>query len=111
MRQRMESEQVLMDLAGTAGPVLQTLAKMHVENRERSGLDDRSYALVRFAALVAAGAAPMSYLTTLAMGDEAGVTVDEIQGVLVAIAPVVGSVRVMAALASTDDAMRISRAR
>jgi alkylhydroperoxidase/carboxymuconolactone decarboxylase family protein YurZ len=103
---RLESEDTLLELAAQSGAVLQALGRMHADARELSVLDDHTYALVRFAAQVALGAPPSSYLATLAIGDEVGVTVDELRGVLTAIAPVVGGPRVVAALADTGEAWR-----
>ena len=42
-------------------------------------------------------AAPVSYLMNLGLAADAGVTVEEVQGTLIAIAPVVGSARVASA--------------
>ena len=47
--------------------------------------------------LVAMDAAPVSYLMNLGLAADAGVTVEEVQGTLIAIAPVVGSARVASA--------------
>jgi hypothetical protein len=100
-----------LELAEEACIVLRAVGRMHIDARELSTLDNRGYVLVRFAAQVAVGAAPFSYLTTIATGDEAGVTLDDMRGVLVAITPVVGSARVIAALESTDAAWRMAHAR
>jgi len=111
MSRLLESEGLLLELAEEAGTVGRVLAKMHLDARERSNLDDRGYALVRFAAQVAGGAPPVSYLATLAISEEAGVTLADLRGALVAITPLVGSARVLAALASTDDAWRMGHER
>jgi alkylhydroperoxidase/carboxymuconolactone decarboxylase family protein YurZ len=78
-------------------PVLETLLQMNLDAAERSGLDADTYLCVRLAALVAMGAAPVSYLITLGAAAETGLTAEKAQAVLVAIAPVVGSARVTAA--------------
>ena len=39
----------------------------------------------------------MSYLVTLGLAEDAGVTIEQAQGVLIAIAPAVGSARVASA--------------
>jgi hypothetical protein len=59
--------------------------------------------MVRFAALVAADASPASYLVTLTVADEVGVTADDLRGVLIALGPLVGSARV---LAGADNALK-----
>jgi 4-carboxymuconolactone decarboxylase len=64
---------------------------------ELSGLDLRSHALVRIATLVAIDAAPPSYMSAVAAGFEAGLTVDEVVGTLIAVLPIVGAARVVSA--------------
>jgi 4-carboxymuconolactone decarboxylase len=64
---------------------------------ENSGLDPRSFALVKIAALVAVDAPPASYLFQVGEALAAGVTPRDILGVLMAIAPQVGVPRVVAA--------------
>jgi alkylhydroperoxidase/carboxymuconolactone decarboxylase family protein YurZ len=78
-------------------PVLEQLVQMHLDTLERSGLDARTYHLVRLAALVAMDSAPVSYLMNLAAAREAGLTAADAQGVCTAVAPIVGSARVASA--------------
>ncbi|MDQ2873345.1 MAG: carboxymuconolactone decarboxylase family protein [Actinomycetota bacterium] len=65
--------------------------------QEISGLDPRSYSLVKIAALIALDAPPASYLWQVANALESGATPNEIVGVLRAIVPQVGGPRVVAA--------------
>ena len=53
--------------------------------------------LVRIAALVAVDAPPASYLLNLGAASEIGVGLEDVQGVLMAIAPIVGTARVASA--------------
>jgi 4-carboxymuconolactone decarboxylase len=62
-----------------------------------AGLDDRSHALIRIAALVASGAAPPTYMSSVEAALGAGATHDEIVGVLIAVLPLVGISRVVSA--------------
>ena len=78
----------------TETPVLDLLAKMTTDSLEASSLDPKSLMLVRLAALVAVDAPPASYLTNLGMAAETGVDIDDVRGVLAAVAPIVGSPRV-----------------
>jgi alkylhydroperoxidase/carboxymuconolactone decarboxylase family protein YurZ len=78
-------------------PVLDTVFAMHVDALERSGLDERTYVLTRLAALVAMDAPPVSYAMTIGLAADAGVTMEDAQAVLVAIAPLVGTARITAA--------------
>src|SRR5512144_924072 len=93
----MRPEDQLGALAQGDAPVLETLAQMHLDTLKRSGLDERTYFLVRLAALVAMDAAPVSYLVNIGAAVDAGVGPEEMRGTLVAIAPVVGSARVVSA--------------
>ena len=77
--------------------VLEEGLKLREMWQERSGLDPRSYAMCKIAALVAMDAPPASYVFQVALALDAGVTPNEILGVLKAVAPQVGGPRVVAA--------------
>ncbi len=66
-------------------------------NATLAGIDPRSHALLRIAALIAVDAAPPSYMSAVDAGLEAGASYDEIVGVLIAVIPVVGVARVVSA--------------
>ncbi len=78
-------------------PVLDTLAEMTAASIEHSDLEAREHMLVRLAALVAVGAPPTSYLLNAGVAADVGVTIDDVEGVLVAVAPIVGTARVVTA--------------
>jgi alkylhydroperoxidase/carboxymuconolactone decarboxylase family protein YurZ len=86
-----------MSNAASETPVLDLLATMTAASVERSELDPRSLMLVRLAALAAVDAPPVSYLTNLAVASDMGVTADDVEQVLIGIAPVVGTARVASA--------------
>ena len=90
-------ESTLGSIAQGEAPVLERLVAMNLDSLEHSGRDLKTYFLARLAALVAMDAAPVSYLMNLGLAADAGVTVEEVQGTLIAIAPVVGSARVASA--------------
>jgi 4-carboxymuconolactone decarboxylase len=91
-------EDRLRALAAGQASVLESLAEMQVGDRERrSRLDPETYLLVRLAALVATDAAPVSYRAHLATAAEFGLPPAKILGVFAAIAPLVGSARVLSA--------------
>lgn len=62
-----------------------------------SELDPRGHALVRVGALIAADAAPPSYMSAVEDALAAGSTHEEIVGTLIAVMPVVGVARVVSA--------------
>jgi hypothetical protein len=78
-------------------PVLDLLASMTADSLEASSLDSDELMLVRLAALVAVDAPPASYLLNLGAASELGFELEDVQGVLAAIAPIVGTARVAAA--------------
>ncbi|MFI6582809.1 carboxymuconolactone decarboxylase family protein [Embleya sp. NPDC050493] len=88
-------------------PVLDTLAAMTLDSLERCGLAPETLILTRVAALVAMDAPALSYLAHFKAGAEAELTPEQIQDVLVAIAPVVGTARVMAAATHIAEALGI----
>jgi hypothetical protein len=75
-------------------PVLDTLAEMTAASIENSNLAAREHMLVRIAALVAVNAPAVSYLLNAGTASDVGITLDDVQGVLIAVAPIVGTARV-----------------
>ena len=78
-------------------PILDLLATMNRAGIEASRLDPQSLMLVRMAALVAVDAPPVSYMLNLEMAGEVDLDSEQIEGMLAAIAPIVGSARVASA--------------
>jgi len=78
-------------------PILDLLASMNRAGIEASSLDAQSLMLVRLAALVAVDAPPVSYMLNMEMAGEVNVDGEQIEGMLAAIAPIVGSARVASA--------------
>jgi 4-carboxymuconolactone decarboxylase len=78
-------------------PILDLLGRMTADSMQTSTLDEQTLMLVRVAALVAVDAPPASYLLNLGAAGEVGVTSDQVTGVLSAVAPIVGTTRVVAA--------------
>ena len=94
-----DTHQTLSGISSGKLDVLEEAVGLRELNREASGLDPRTFALVKLAALIALDAPPASYAWQLgnALVDE--VSTDEILGVLRAVAPQVGGPRVVAAAA------------
>jgi alkylhydroperoxidase/carboxymuconolactone decarboxylase family protein YurZ len=81
----------------TETPVLDLLKTMTAESIEASSLDEERLMLVRIAALVAVDAPPASYLLNIGAAADVGIDADQVQGVLAAVAPIVGTARVASA--------------
>jgi 4-carboxymuconolactone decarboxylase len=92
----------------TDTPVLDLIASMTADSIKASSLDPEKLMLVRIAALVAMDAAPMSYLLNLGAADELDIDAEEVRGVLAAIAPIVGTPRVVAASGNIVRALGIA---
>jgi hypothetical protein len=86
-------------------PLLDTLADMTAASLENCDLELRDLMLVRIAALAAAGAPPVSYLLNAGTARDAGVTLADVQGVLVGIAPVIGTARSITAAGNITRAL------
>ena len=87
----------MSDQESSDTPVFDLLARMTADSLEVSSLDPQTLALVRLAALVAVGAPPASYLANLSLAADLDVDSEQVRGVLAAVAPIVGTVRVVAA--------------
>jgi hypothetical protein len=83
---------------GSNTPILDLLTSMTESSLEASSLDTETLMLVRIAALVAIDAPPASYLLNLKAAGLSGVQTDQVEGVLAAVAPVVGTARIVAAV-------------
>ena len=73
------------------------LLREECANVTLSGIDVKSHALLRIAALIALDAAPPSYMSAVEAGLEAGASYDEIVGTLIAVIPIVGVALVVSA--------------
>jgi 4-carboxymuconolactone decarboxylase len=88
--------------------VLDQLVRMTEGSFEASGLDPETFMLVRMAALATLDAAPASWLVNLKVGSEAGISPERAVGTLIAIAPVVGTARIVSAAGSIVRALGIA---
>ena len=88
--------------------MLDLLARMNADSIEVSSLDPEKLMLVRIAALVAMDAPPMSYLLNLGAADELDIDPEDVRGVLAAVAPIVGTPRVVAATGKIARALGIA---
>jgi alkylhydroperoxidase/carboxymuconolactone decarboxylase family protein YurZ len=82
--------------------------EVRAEFQAKSGLDARSYALVKLAAIMALDAPPASYLWQVANAIDAGATPEDLVGVLIAIAPQIGGPKLVAAAPELMVALGLS---
>jgi 4-carboxymuconolactone decarboxylase len=99
---------MLAGLAVSDSDLLAEGLELRTEWQTRSGLDARSYALVKIAALIALDAPPASYLWQVANALDAGATPADLLGVLIAVAPQVGGPKTVAAAPELMVALGLS---
>ena len=95
-------------MAQGENPVLETLTDINAVSLARTELDTRSLMLVRLAALAAVDAPVMSYLLHLGPAADAGLTVEDVEDVLVAVAPITGTPRAMKAVGRLAEAFDLA---
>lgn len=91
--------------AQTDSPVLETIAAITAASLERSDLPADALLMIRLAALAAVDARPISYLAHVGPSMESGVTIEDVQNVLVAVAPIIGTARTMSAAVNITEAL------
>ncbi|TFC54180.1 carboxymuconolactone decarboxylase [Cryobacterium sp. TMT2-15-1] len=89
-------------------PVMETLDDINAVSLSRTDLDSRSLMFVRIAALAAVEAPMMSHLLHIGPAGEAGLTVDDVDNVLVAVAPIIGTARTAAAVGKIAEALGLA---
>jgi len=78
-------------------PLVDALAEITAVAINRSSLGARDHMLARLAALVAADAPAASYLINAGTARDVGITLEDVRGLLIAVAPIAGTARVVTA--------------
>jgi hypothetical protein len=89
-------------------PVLDTIMDLTAASLEHNSLPPRDLMLARMAALIASGAPPVSYLANAQAAEEGGISSDDIQGIMIAVAPIVGTARVVSAAGNIFRALGLA---
>ena len=92
-----ETHEALSGISGGDLKLLDEAMGLRESELESTGLDSRTFALAKIAALIALDAPPASYAWQVANAVDDGATAEDILGVLRAVAPQVGGPRVIAA--------------
>jgi 4-carboxymuconolactone decarboxylase len=103
-----ETTNALSGLAMGDIEVLGEALELREAARENSGLDERSFALVKIAALIALDSPPASYLWQVSNAIDAGASPQDILGVLKAVAPQVGGPKAISAAPEIMVALGLS---
>ena len=91
-------------------PVLSCLMAMTAASLERCDLSDREMMIARVSALIATGAPPASYALNAPAASESGLTLEDAQAVLVAVAPIVGAPRTLAGAGAMEEGLGLALA-
>jgi hypothetical protein len=86
-------------------PVSDTLLMMTAVSLDNSDLSPRELMIARIAALVAVDASATSYVLNTIPAADSGITVDDVEDILVAVAPVVGTARIVSATANIAEGL------
>jgi hypothetical protein len=89
-------------------PIASSLVAMTAAALQQCDLADRDLMVARIAALAAVGAPPLSYALNTGAAASSGLTVDDAQGILVAIAPVIGTARTIAAAGAIAEGLGLA---
>jgi hypothetical protein len=89
-------------------PVLDTIVAMTAVSLAECELEPDALLMVRLAALAAVDAGPASYLLHIGPAAEASVTLEDVQNVLVAVAPIIGTARIMSAAINIAEALELA---
>ena len=92
-----ETHQTLSGVSSGKVDLLEEAMGLRELDHQLSGLDGRTFGLVKIAALIALDAPPASYAWQVANALDEGASPEDILGVLKAVAPQVGGPRVVAA--------------
>jgi alkylhydroperoxidase/carboxymuconolactone decarboxylase family protein YurZ len=96
-----------MSTESSERPVLDTLVAMTAESVARCELDANSLVTARIAALAAVDAPAASYLMHVGTAMDAGVTLEQVQNILIAVAPIIGTPRTLNAALNITEALGV----
>ena len=86
-------------------PLVDTLTSMTAASLEACDLDPRELMVARIAALIATAASPASYLLNAGAAVDSGITLEDVQGILIAVAPIAGTPRTLEGAANIAKAL------
>lgn len=86
-------------------PVSDTLVVMTAASLENSDLSNREFMIARIAALVAVDASAASYALNAVPAADSDITLDDVEDILVAVAPIVGTARIVSAAANIAEGL------
>ena len=91
-------------------PLADALIAITAASFERCDLAEREIMLARIAALAAVGAPPRSYAVNAGAASSTGLTLDDAQGILIAVAPIIGTALTGAAAVNITEGLGLALA-
>jgi hypothetical protein len=91
-------------------PVFNSLVAMTAASISQCDLDDREMMIARISALAAVGASPLSYALNAAAAAETSLTLEDAQGILVAVSPIIGTARTASAAVAITEGIGLALA-
>jgi alkylhydroperoxidase/carboxymuconolactone decarboxylase family protein YurZ len=101
-----EAPSALQGLMDHDAGAVAALREMREELERLSGLDERTIELARLGVLIALAAPDASVVVHVRRALEVGVSADDIWGVVMAVAPLVGVPRIVATAPAITEALR-----
>jgi len=93
----LEYQERLRSMALSDDRFVASVLGMGQDTVDASGLDPKTHAMVRLAALIAVDAGQIAYNASAELALASGASPDEIVGILIAVAPAIGLCRVVSA--------------
>jgi Carboxymuconolactone decarboxylase family len=95
-------------MASGDAPVLDTVMEMTAVSLSHTDLDPETVVGIRLAALIAVDAPASSYMMHIGPALETGLTLDDVQDILVTVAPIVGTAKTVSAAAKIVEALGLA---
>jgi hypothetical protein len=89
-------------------PIATALVAMTAAALEQCDLADREIMVARIAALAAVDAPALSYALNTGAAASSGLTIEDAQGILVAVAPIIGTARTVSAAAAIAEGLGLA---
>ena len=108
MPEEKSAEEMLLEIAEGNLEAMEFLVAVNIASMEASGLDPETLMLVRLAALAAIDAPAVSWATNLEVAAEADLSIEQVRGTLVAIAPLIGTAKFISAVGKIRQALGLA---
>ena len=108
MPEEKSAEEMLLEIAEGNLETMEFLVAVNIASMEASGLDPETLMMVRIATLAAIDAPAVSWRTNLEVAAEADLSIEQVQGTLVAIAPLIGTAKFISAVGKIRQALGLA---